>query len=169
MQLADLNPRPSFIAVISIGVMCHLAMAEIKPGDSFPALEGFKLEGTLPDPLKDKVVIVDFWASWCGPCKDSFPVMNELHKKYADRGLVIIAVNVDENRADMEAFLKANPASFTVVRDAVQHLVEKAGIATMPSSFVLDRTGKVRYKHSGFHGEQTKKQYAQEIEPLLAK
>ena len=113
--------------------------AGLKPGDAFPDLSGFKLEGKLPDSTKGKVVLVDFWASWCEPCKQSFPVMEQLHKRYSDRGLVIIAVNVDENRPDMEAFLKQNTASFTVMRDPAQKLVDKAGIATMPSSFLLDR------------------------------
>ena len=149
-------------------LICQTAFAKLKAGDTFPDLTTFKLEGKLPDALKGKVVIVDFWASWCGPCKESFPVMNELIKKYADRGLVIIAVNADEARTDMEAFLKLNPASFTVVRDAAQKLVEKVDVGTMPSSFILDREGKVRYLHNGFHGEKTKKEYMAEIESLLA-
>ncbi|HTL17594.1 MAG TPA: TlpA disulfide reductase family protein [Patescibacteria group bacterium] len=139
----------------------------IKSGDAFPDLAGFKLEGELPDSMKGKVVLVDFWASWCEPCKQSFPVMQELHKRYANRGLVIIAVNVDENRPDMEAFLKKNEVSFTIVRDSGQKLVDKAGIATMPSSFLIDREGKVRFTHTGFRGSETKKKYEEEIESLL--
>ena len=145
----------------------HAIAGSIKSGDAFPDLSGFKLEGKLPDSTKGKVVLVDFWASWCEPCKQSFPVMEELHKRYAERGLVIIAVNVDENRADMEAFLKKNTASFTVMRDSGQKLVEKTGIATMPSSFLLDRDGKVRFTHTGFKGAETKKKYEEEIESLL--
>jgi thiol-disulfide isomerase/thioredoxin len=145
------------------------AQAALKVGDGFPDLPGFKLEGKLPDSLKGKIVIVDFWASWCQPCKDSFPAMNELQKKYAGQGLVIIAVNEDEEKSDMQDFLKANAATFVVVRDARQKLVGEAGIQTMPSSFMLDETGKVRFVHSGFHGAETRKQYEQEIESLLKK
>ena len=140
---------------------------DLKPGDSFLALSEFKLEGNLPDTTKAKVVLVDFWASWCGPCKQSFPVMEELHKRFADRGLLIIAVNVDENRPSMEAFLKKNASSFTVVRDANQKLVEKAGISGMPTSFLIDHDGKVRFAHTGFRGAETKKKYEEEIETLL--
>jgi len=145
------------------------AAAALKVGDDFPDLAGFKLEGKLPDSLKGKVVIVDFWASWCGPCKKTFPAMNDLQKKYGDRGLVIIAVNEDEERSDMRDFLKENPATFVVVRDPGQKLVAVAGVQTMPGSFVLDDTGKVRFTHSGFHGAETSRQYEQEIESLLKK
>jgi len=145
------------------------ANAELKPGAPFPDLTTFKLEGKLPESLKGKVVLVDFWASWCGPCVESFPAMDELQKKYGPQGLVILAINVDEKKADMEDFLKTHPVSFTIVRDAAQKLVDKVEVGTMPSSFLLDTEGKVRFAHSGFHGDKTKKQYAQEIESLLAK
>lgn len=145
------------------------APAALKVGDDFPDLAGFKLEGKLPDSLKGKIVMVDFWASWCGPCKETFPAMNDLQKKYGDKGLVIIAVNEDEESSDMRDFLKENPATFVVVRDPKQKLVAVAGIQTMPSSFMLDETGKVRFAHSGFHGAETRKQYVQEIESLLKK
>jgi thiol-disulfide isomerase/thioredoxin len=152
-----------------LSVALSTAQAALKVGDDFPDLAGFGLDGKLPDSIKGKVVIVDFWASWCGPCKESFPAMNDLQKKYADKGLVIIAVNEDEDKSDMQDFLKDNAAGFTVVRDARQKLVAVAGIQTMPSSFVLDDTGKVRFAHTGFHGAETRKEYEEQIESLLKK
>ncbi len=143
-----------------------LTMAGVKVGETFPDLATFKLEGKLPV-LKDKIIMVDFWASWCDPCKDSFPAMAELQKQYGTNALVIIAINVDENKSDMEDFLKKTPAAFAVMRDGSQKLVEKTGIGTMPSSFLLDRTGKVRFAHNGFRGAETKKEYAKEIETLV--
>jgi thiol-disulfide isomerase/thioredoxin len=143
------------------------AAADIKIGDAFPDLATCKLEGKLPESLKDKVVLVDFWASWCGPCIRSFPVMEELRRAYGSKGFVIIAVNVDEKKRDMENFLKNHPVTFSVVRDARQKLVEQAGVSAMPSSFLIDKNGKVAFTHSGFHGSDTKKQYEQEIESLL--
>ena len=169
MQRADIPKKHFALAAALLLAAGGIALANLKSGDTFPDLTKFQLEGKLPDSLQGKVVLVDFWASWCGPCRDSFPAMNELHKKYADRGLVIIAINVDEKRADMDVFLKAHPASFTVVRDASQKLVDLAGIGTMPSSFLLDRTGRVRHVHIGYQGEPTRKEYVKEIESLLAK
>ena len=142
------------------------ASAALKVGDTMPELGSFKLEGKLPDSLKGKVVVVDFWASWCLPCAESFPVLDELQKKYGDR-LVIIGVNVDEKPAKMEAFLKKHQVSFIVVRDAEQKLVATAEPETMPTSFVLDADGKIRFLHSGFHGAITSKEYTTEIESLL--
>jgi thiol-disulfide isomerase/thioredoxin len=143
------------------------AHAALKVGDTAPDLAGFKLEGTLPDSLKGKVVILDFWASWCGPCAESFPVMDELQKKYGDQGLVIVAVSVDEKAAKMAAFLKKDPVSFTVVRDAQHKLVAAAEPETMPTSFIIDRDGKVRFLHNGFHGSVTRKEYIEQVESLL--
>jgi thiol-disulfide isomerase/thioredoxin len=174
LELKISSPRPlcRFNVLTLLTVLTLLASfasfaGGIRTGEPFPELAAFKLEGKLPDSTKAKVVLVDFWASWCEPCKQSFPVMEEFHKRYGDRGLLIIAVNVDENRPDMEAFLKKNTATFTIVRDTNQKLVEKAGIATMPSPFLIDRAGKVRFVHTGFHGTETKKKYEEEIESLL--
>jgi len=141
--------------------------AAMKAGDNLPDLTPMKLEGSLPAALKGKVVLLDFWASWCDPCKESFPVMQQLHDRYASQGLVVLAVNVDEKRSDMDAFLKKHPGSFPILRDASRKLVEHAGIATMPTSFLIDRQGKVRFVHSGFHGAETQKKYEQEIDSLL--
>ena len=142
------------------------ASAALKVGDTLPDLASFKLEGKLPDDLKGKIIVVDFWASWCTPCAKSFPVLDELQKKYGDK-VVVLAVNVDEKKSKMDAFLAKHTVAFTIVRDAEQKLVAVVEPATMPTSFILDATGKVRFLHNGFHGEDTRKQYLSEIESLL--
>jgi thiol-disulfide isomerase/thioredoxin len=156
---------------LALGVFSTTAFAGgkgIKVGDALPELNTFGLEGNLPADLKGKVVVLDFWASWCGPCKESFPAMNDLQKKYADKGLVILAVNVDEKAEAMKDFLKQNPASFTIVHDATKKLVGTANISSMPTSFVVGKDGKVAVIHKGFHGKDTIKQYEAEIEKLLS-
>jgi thiol-disulfide isomerase/thioredoxin len=156
---------------LALGVMATTTLAAdkgIKAGDSFPELTSFPLEGRLPDNLKGKVVLVDFWASWCGPCKDSFPVMEELQTRFGNKGLVVLAVNLDDDSATMNDFLKKHPVTFTVVRDAKKKLVSTVNIRSMPSSFVLSPDGKVASVHKGFHGQETRAQYFKEIEELIA-
>jgi thiol-disulfide isomerase/thioredoxin len=138
-----------------------------KVGDAFPDLTAQSLEGKLPGSLKGKVVLVDFWASWCVPCAESFPVMEKMHQSYKDQGLVVIAVNTDEKRTAMEKFLKKRAISFTVVRDAAQKLVALADAPTMPTSYLIGRDGKVRFVHTGFQSADTPKKYTAEIESLL--
>lgn len=154
------------LATLLAGIF-FTAQAALKVGDTLPDLGSFKLEGTLPDSLKGKVIIVDFWASWCGPCAESFPVLDELQKKYQDQGLVIVAVSVDDKADKMTTFLKKHPVSFIIVRDAGQKLVTSAAPETMPTSFIIDRAGKVRFIHNGFHGTATRKAYVEQIESLL--
>jgi len=166
------HTRNSIVAVaVALGFLASAAVAAdkgIKIGDSFPDLNSFSLEGKLPETFKDKVVLVDFWASWCGPCKDSFPVMEELQQRYGTKGLVILAVNLDEDRATMDDFLKKHPVTFTVVRDAKKSLVSKVNIASMPTSFVLGPDGKVISVHKGFRGQETRKKYLKEVEDLMS-
>jgi thiol-disulfide isomerase/thioredoxin len=138
----------------------------LKPGDSFPDLSAFGLEGTIPD-AKGKVVLIDFFASWCTPCHESFPVMEELHKRFGEKGLVIVAVSVDKKKQDLERFLKKHSAAFAIARDPAGKLAAEVKIPTMPTSFIVDRQGVVRAVHRGFHGEETRKKYVSEIEELL--
>ncbi|MBN8447269.1 MAG: TlpA family protein disulfide reductase [Gammaproteobacteria bacterium] len=116
--------------------------------------------------LAGKVVIVDFWASWCGPCRKSFPFFNELQQKHQAAGLVVLAVNEDEERSDAEAFLKQYPASFAVLFDKEGQLASQYQIPGMPTTVVIDRNGKIRYSHSGFFESKTAA-FEQEIQQLL--
>jgi thiol-disulfide isomerase/thioredoxin len=101
-------------------------------------------------PVDAKVVWVDFWASWCAPCRRSFPWMNTMQRKYANEGLQIIAVNLDKERALADEFLRETPAEFRLHFDPSGGLAETFGVQAMPSSFVLDRDGNVVASHFGF-------------------
>jgi len=162
------NHKAKLVTVAAVQFLTAVlaTAAPLKEGDPFPDLKQFGLEGHIPD-IQGKVVLVDFFASWCHPCQESFPVMEALYKKYSDQGLVIVAINVDKNQADMDDFLKSHPADFVILRDAGNKLVSQVKIPTMPSSFLLDRTGKISAFHRGFKGEETRKEYTQEIEALL--
>lgn len=100
--------------------------------------------------ITGKVVWVDFWASWCTPCRRSFPWMNAMHRKYAEQGLQIIAVNVDTERALADEFLEETPAEFALHFDPSGGLAERFDVQAMPSSFVLDASGTLLAEHYGF-------------------
>lgn len=161
----------SCVILIGFSLTIQQASAESKGihvGSVFPDISEFELEGEIPD-FSGKVVLIDFWASWCDPCKDSFPVMEQLYQKYSAKGLIILAVNVDAEAEQMKDFLADHKADFYVVRDVKRRLVSTAGINSMPTSFILDRRRVVRFVHNGFFGKKTEKEYHQQIEELTGK
>lgn len=119
------------------------------------------------DALHGKVVYLDFWASWCAPCVKSLPWLTRLQDRLGEKGLVVVGVNLDRDRKAADAFLKKHPASFRVVYDPEGELAKRWDIEVMPSSFVLDRDGKVRSDHQGFRDGDAAR-IETEIEALLA-
>jgi thiol-disulfide isomerase/thioredoxin len=146
--------------VLLVASTAHaLAPGEVPPAIDMPDRAGTQVD---LDGLKGKVVLIDFWASWCGPCRQEMPVLEALHKKYADQGLVIVGVNIDNNSKKMNNFLKGSPASFRIVHDRKLDVAAKYEPATMPSSYFIGRDGKIRYVHEGF-----RKQDAGELETRI--
>lgn len=147
-----------------------LAQAAVKEGDAFPKLDPSELKvlgGTFPE-TAGKVVLVDFWASWCAPCKASFPTLAKLNRELGPRGFVVVAVGIDEKPAAAESFVKKLSADFPTLHDQAQRLVRRVEVPTMPTSFLLSRDGKVRFIHRGFHGDRTEAEMRRQIAGLLA-
>lgn len=117
---------------------------------------------------KGKVIYLDFWASWCGPCRKSFPWMNTMQQQYQQEGLVVISVNLDNDKALAEEFLSEVPAEFTVFYDPKGKVARKFKLRGMPSSYLIDRAGKMVSAHVGF-SDSKKAKYQQEIKDLLDK
>jgi len=142
------------------------AFAQLKSGQPFPDLKGYALEGTLPA-CAGQVVLVDFWATWCAPCKASFPAYADLQRELAPRGFSPLAVSIDKTAAPYNEFLKRFNPPFTTVRDGSQKLIADVKVPAMPTSYLIDRKGVVRSVHSGYHGESTVKALREEIVRLL--
>lgn len=159
--------RTTRLLLLCLCLAAPMTHAALKPGDTLPDLSTFGLEGDLPT-VQGKVVLLDFWASWCAPCRTSFPAMTELQTRYGAQGFTIIAVNVDDKPGKMEKFLQRTNAGFPVVRDAQQQLVATAEPTGMPTTIIVGKDGKIRSVHVGYHGDETKAAYAAEIEALLA-
>ncbi|MCB1756256.1 MAG: TlpA family protein disulfide reductase [Gammaproteobacteria bacterium] len=118
------------------------------------------------DTFNDKVILVDFWASWCKPCLESFPWMNEMHQKYADSGLHIVAVNLDKDEELIDKFLAKVSPDFTIAYDKSATLAKQFGVSAMPSSFYYGRDGKLVARHLGFR-DNRKDKYEAQIRALL--
>jgi thiol-disulfide isomerase/thioredoxin len=117
-------------------------------------------------PLKGQVVYLDFWASWCTPCKASFPFMNELHDQLASKGLVVVAVNLDEQRPAADRFLAQTPAKFRIAYDPKGVTPEQYAVKAMPTAVLIDRKGQTRYVHAGFR-ERDRELLRAQVEALL--
>jgi thiol-disulfide isomerase/thioredoxin len=139
----------------------------LKVGDAFPDLSTFSLEGDLPAALKGRIVVVDFWASWCAPCKETFPLLEELHHRFSKQGLVILAVNEDKSRTAMAEFLKEHPVTYSVVRDPKKKLAAQVNVPGLPTSYILDREGKVLLIESGTRIARNRRGFVKEIERLV--
>jgi len=115
---------------------------------------------------KGQVIYLDFWASWCIPCRKSFPWMNDMQKRYGDKGFKVIAVNLDQEHKEAKAFLDKIPAHFTVAYDPEGISAKAYKVKGMPSSYLIDRTGKITSSHVGFR-EKENQAMEQKIKQLL--
>ena len=140
-------------------------VGQAAPAFTLPAAKG---DPVALDKLRGKVVYVDFWASWCGPCRRSFPWMNEMQQKYGGKGFTIVGVNVDKKRSDADKFLVQNPADFTVVFDEAGTTPAAYAVKGMPSSYLIDGKGNVVYVERGFLDEH-KAELEQRIAALVGK
>src|SRR5258708_11865837 len=143
-----------------------LALEAGQPAPNF-ALPGPQGRVVALDALHGQVVYVDFWASWCGPCRRSFPWMNDMQRKYGGKGFAIVAINVDKKRADADKFLAQFPAGFPVVFDEAGASPAAFGVKGMPSSYLIDARGNVVLVERGFF-DQHRAELEDRVKLLLA-
>jgi thiol-disulfide isomerase/thioredoxin len=117
---------------------------------------------------KGKVVYLDFWASWCKPCKQSFPWLHELKESYGDKGFEVVAINLDKDRELADEFLKVMDVNFVVAFDESGDSASRYKLKGMPSSYLIGRDGKLYGSHIGFR-EKDKAKLEQGIKQLLTK
>ncbi len=149
-----------------MGLFVNRAFAEWEIGDAIPDLGEFELSGDVPE-LKGKVTYMDFWASWCAPCRKAFPKVNVLYQKYKDNGFQVLAVGVDANRRAMDAFLEKSKPTFVTVHDSKQKLAANTGLDKMPTSYLIDEKGIIRFIHEGWRGKKSEAELEAHILELL--
>jgi len=153
-----------YIGFAAILVFSHIAFAAVSeaPAVNLPALNGnVNLEN-----LQGKVVYLDFWASWCKPCKKSFPWMRDMKAAYKDKGFEVVAVNLDKERELADAFLKKVDVNFIVAFDESGETAAEYKLRGMPSSYLIGRDGKLYASHIGFR-EKDKSKMENAIKQLL--
>mgnify|MGYP003395181272 CR=1 FL=1 len=157
-------------ALCSIILFSQTALAQLSAGQPFPT--DIKLDRLLTYPalqLSDthgKVTILDFWASWCEPCRAELPLLEKVAKKFPSKDVVMIAINLDENERDADRFLKATRIQVPVIRDTKRELTEKLKIDSLPVSFILDRNGKVVSVYRGY-AKGDEKKISDQVSKLL--
>lgn len=142
-----------------VGLLASLLAFPVQAGDSPlvvgqppPALALQDLDGNTVslDSVRGSIVVLDFWASWCGPCRIELPLLSAMQDQHRDAGLKVLAVNVDTETSLRDAFLARNPVQLTILDDSSQATIAAYQVEKMPTTVVVDREGKVHAVHYGF-------------------
>ena len=146
-----------FTSLLKISLMTVVLYGIFGSSNAFAAkAPNFKLEGQQKqvelNNYRGQIVYVDFWASWCQPCRKSFTWMNKMQSLYGDEGFSVIAINLDESRPKADKFLQQIPAKFDVVFDPQGNTAESYKVKAMPSSYLIDKNGNLVHANLGFRG-----------------
>jgi peroxiredoxin len=154
--------------ILGLGLSTMTLAASVGPGTAAPA---FQLPAAAGNPvglndLKGQVVLINFWASWCGPCRQEMPLLEQMYRKYKAAGFTLLGVNVEPKSADAVGFLKTTPVSFPILFDTESKVSTLYEVSGMPSTVIVDRKGKVRYIHHGYKpGDES--EYMDQIRTLM--
>ena len=152
MELPLLRPLTRGLALaLALLAAPLLSAGEVSPTPApdftLPTLEGPNLR---LGEQQGKVVLVNFWASWCGPCRQEMPALEELHRRYSRLGFTVLGVNVEQDPDNARGYLDDLPVSFPVLLDSQNEVTRTYQVSAMPSTVIVDRDGRVRYIHEGY-------------------
>lgn len=153
-MLCDLIKRKlAACALIALaGLYLSTSALALEAGAQAPDFELPGVQGSVKlSQVQGKVIYLDFWASWCGPCGESFPWMNAMQEKFKQKGLQVIAINLDAKNEDAKKFLSEHKTQFTVLFDPKGTTPRQYGVKGMPTSFLISKDGKVLSQHKGFN------------------
>jgi peroxiredoxin len=152
--------------LVSLGA---LTASALDAGERAPELGRADLDGNTirMAGLRGKVVVVDFWATWCEPCREELPVLNRLYRRHRSEGLVVVGVSVDNAEDNVREFLGEFPLAFPIIHDSGHQIAGRYAPPSMPSSYIIDRRGVVRHVHQGYRARDAEV-ITREIRALLA-
>lgn len=163
----------AFFRIVQAGVIVlglHLSLVAQAASLDKPAPD-FTLKSLQGSNLKlseqaGNVVLLNFWASWCGPCRKEMPLLNDLHNKYKPLGFTVLGVNVEEDTAPAKAFIGDRPVDFPILFDRTNKVSKLYDVIAMPTTVVIDRNGKMRFLHKGYQ-DGDEKAYRKMVKQLL--
>jgi peroxiredoxin len=164
------STRCASLSVLTLGMVLLAgpawpgsAVSADAPDFQLPTRDGGKVR---LDDLRGQVVMINFWASWCGPCRQEFPVLEQMYRKYRPMGFTLLAVNVESDSADAERFLAATPVTFPVAFDRENAVSGSYGVSAMPTTLIVDRKGQVRWQHRAYKpGDEN--EYLDQVRAML--
>jgi peroxiredoxin len=149
-QLDSMLIRPLLILLLSSVLLAGItarAVSGVAPDFALQSRDG---ETVSLAQLRGQVVMINFWATWCGPCREEMPHLEALHQRYAALGFTLLGVNVEENSEDAEEWLEETPVSFSILFDPENYVSELYDVVAMPSTVLVDRQGNLRFSHHGY-------------------
>ena len=154
---------PALIVGLLLAAAAGASTPQPAPDFALPARDGAEVRLS---ELKGQVVMINFWATWCGPCRQEMPLLQQLQSRYEPLGFTLLGVNVENDSAAAQAWLKGVPVSFPILFDRQNEVAERFGVEGMPSTVFVDRAGNVRHVHRGYKpGDEAK--YADMIRSLV--
>ncbi len=145
---------PACIALGGTSAGSAASVSGPAPNFTLKSLDGKNLKLS---EMRGNVVLINFWASWCGPCREEMPLLNQLHSKYQPLGFTVLGVNVEEQEKNARGFLKNFPVDFPVLLDNQNKVSKLYDVIAMPTTVVVDRDGNMRYLHRGYKPGDEKK------------
>ncbi len=165
MKKTSAFPVAALLAALAAFAWPASATDGAVPAPAFTLASRAGGEVSLAD-LKGQVVMINFWASWCGPCRKEFPALDQIYAKYKPMGFTLVAINVESDKADAEKFLATTPASFPILFDPDNKVSGSYGVSAMPTTVLVDRQGRVRWLHRAYKpGDEAK--YIEQIRAAL--
>ena len=156
----------SIVVIVLIAMSAHASSVKLKqpaPDFTLKSLEGGNLR---LEEYRGQVVLINFWASWCGPCRQEMPILDRLHQRYEDTGFAVLGVNVEGKEKPAQEIVDKTNVTFPVLIDEGQAVSELYDLEAMPSTVVVDRNGVVRYVHRGYKpGDEAK--YVEVVKKLI--
>ncbi len=152
-----------FISISLVGTASAAPISGPAPDFTLKSLDGTNMKLS---ELRGNVVLINFWASWCGPCRQEMPLLNQIHNKYAPLGFTVLGVNVEEQVANARGFIKDYPVDFPILLDSSNQVSKLYKVIAMPTTVVVDRDGNMRFLHQGYQSGD-EKEYRKMVKALV--